>query len=78
MAMNIVALAAFAAGRAFSGRPSRFLSEGTWERDGNRVTLKLEGGKTMVFRHAGELLIAKEWDRSAWGEAGPGALTRIR
>jgi hypothetical protein len=63
---------------ALSGRPSGFLSEGTWEREGNRVTLRLEGGSSMVFQHGGELLIAREWDRPVWGETGPGALTRIR
>ena len=26
---------------------------------------------------AGDQLVAREWDRAAWGEAGPGVLTRV-
>jgi len=63
---------------AFSGRPSRFLAEGTWEGKGNRITMTFADGKTMAFEHAGDELIAREWDRAAWGEAGPGVLYRVR
>jgi hypothetical protein len=31
----------------------------------------------MVFQYAGELLLAKEWDRTLWGENGPGVLYRV-
>jgi len=61
---------------AFSERPSRFLTEGTWTRDGNRITLTLNQ-KQLVFQLAGNQLIAKEWDRAEWGEKGPGALFRV-
>lgn len=59
-----------------SGRPSGFLAEGTWLRDGNRITLTLDQ-KQLVFQLAGDQLIAKEWDRAEWGEKGPGALFRV-
>jgi hypothetical protein len=53
---------------AFTGRPSRFLAEGTWAREGNRISVKLDKSE----------LIAKEWDPVVWGEAGPGVLWRVR
>jgi hypothetical protein len=31
----------------------------------------------MVFQYAGELLLAKEWDPTLWGENGPGVLYRV-
>ena len=64
---------------SFSGRPSRFLGEGTWQRDGTLVTLNLGGPRAerMVFRHAGDQLVGHEWDRATWGEAGPGVLYRV-
>jgi hypothetical protein len=64
----------------FSARPSRFLAEGTWERAGGLITLNLGDPRAqrLVFRHAGDQLVAREWDRSLWGEAGPGVLFRIR
>jgi hypothetical protein len=31
----------------------------------------------MVFQHAGELLLAKEWDPALWGDDGPGVLHRV-
>lgn len=61
---------------AFPGRPSRYLVKGTWERQGSRITLNLEKQKPLVFEHAGNSLIAREWDHAAWGEAGPGTLRR--
>jgi hypothetical protein len=62
---------------AFSASPSRTLVEGTWEQDGSRVTLSLPDER-MVLRQAGDQLIAREWDRLRWGEAGPGVLFRAR
>ena len=62
---------------AFTGRPSRFLAEGNWQRDGWRITVTLEDKETMVFQHAGEELVAREWNRAVWGDAGPGVLTRV-
>lgn len=61
----------------FSERPSRFLSEGSWKGDGRRITLELAGQKPLVFEHAGNQLIAKEWNQAEWGERGPGALFRV-
>lgn len=65
---------------AFSSRPSRFLAEGTWTREDRRVILDLSGARSqrMVFRHAGRDLLPLEWDRTLWGEAGPGVLTSVR
>lgn len=60
----------------FSGRLGGFLVEGTWQREGNRITLKLEK-HSMVFQRSGDLLVAKEWDRTVWGEKGPGTLQRV-
>ena len=59
-----------------SEQPSRLLAEGTWLRDGNRITLTLKQ-KQLVFLLAGDQLIAKEWDRAEWGDKGPGALFRV-
>ena len=64
---------------SFSGRPSRFLGEGTWERAGTLVTVNLGGPRAerMVFRHAGDQLVGHEWNHATWGEAGPGVLYRV-
>ena len=64
---------------SFVGRPSRFLGEGTWQRSGSLVTVNLGGSRAerMVFRHAGDQLVAHEWDHATWGEAGPGVLYRV-
>jgi len=60
----------------FSGRLGSFLIEGTWQREGNRITVKLDK-QVMVFQRSGTLLTAKEWDRTVWGERGPGTLQRV-
>ncbi len=60
---------------AFPDRPSRLLAKGTWTRQGNLVAVKLENGEPMVFDYAEGRLVAKEWDRTLWGDAGPGTLT---
>jgi hypothetical protein len=62
---------------AFSERPSRFLAQGTWKQDGNRIALDLANQEQLVFRLAGDQLVGKEWDRSLWGEKGPGTLVRV-
>ena len=64
---------------AFSGRPSRSLVQGTWTRgEGGVVIVTLKGPRAeqIIFQHAGDELIAKDWDRAVWGEAGPGTLKR--
>ena len=60
-----------------SERPSPRLAEGTWKRDGNRVTLDLGQRGPIVFQLAGDQLVPREWDRAEWGEKGPGALFRV-
>ena len=63
---------------AFSGRPSRFLVRGAWDNDGDLVTIQLPATppERMVFEHQKGRLVAKEWERGTWGEAGPGTLER--
>ena len=62
---------------AFSGKPSRFLAEGTWTMDGRAVTVRTRE-ESLVFHHAGgDQLVAREWDRARWGEKGPGVLYRV-
>jgi NlpE N-terminal domain len=61
----------------FSERPSRFLAEGKWTRDGRRITVEFNDQKQMVFELAGDQLHTKEWNQSEWGEKGPGALFRV-
>jgi len=62
---------------SFTGRPSRFLSEGTWVEEGGRIRLSLEK-QTLVFQRRGDELVAREWDRGLWGEDGPGVLLKVR
>jgi hypothetical protein len=62
---------------AFSRQPGRFLALGTWQQNGARITLDLQEQQPFVFQLAGDQLVAKEWDRSRWGEKGPGALFRV-
>ncbi|HTG96409.1 MAG TPA: copper resistance protein NlpE N-terminal domain-containing protein [Burkholderiales bacterium] len=62
---------------ALSQRPDRFLVEGTWEGTGRRIALTLDDRKTMAFELAGDQLVARDWDRAAWGEPDPGVLTRV-
>ena len=60
----------------FTGRPSRSLAEGTWVEEGGRIRLTVEG-QTVVFQRRGDELVAREWDRSVWGQDGPGALLKV-
>jgi hypothetical protein len=61
---------------AFPGRPSRSLTQGTWvQKEGGVVIVTLKG-EQIVFQHAGDELIARDWDRTVWGQAGPGTLRR--
>jgi hypothetical protein len=61
---------------AFSGRPSRFLVRGRWDNDGDLVTIELPTApiERIVFQHDKDRLVGKTWERSTWGEAGPGTL----
>ena len=64
---------------AFPGRPSAWLVQGTWTQgEGGVVIVTLKGPRAeqIIFQHAGDELIARDWDRSTWGEAGPGTLRR--
>jgi hypothetical protein len=70
---------AAAVSAAFPGRPSRSLVQGTWaQKEGGVVIVTLRGPRPeqMIFLHAGDELIARDWDRTVWGQAGPGTLRR--
>jgi hypothetical protein len=70
---------AAAVSTAFPGRPSRSLVQGTWvQKEGGFVIVTLRGPRTeqIVFQHGGDELIARDWDRSVWGQTGPGTLRR--
>lgn len=61
------------------GVPSRSLVQGTWTRaEGVVVIVTLKGPRPeqIIFQHAGDQLIARDWDRSTWGQAGSGTLKR--
>ena len=51
------------------------LVPGTWESSGNVVTVSTDLER-LVFDYAGDRLVARQWDRKAWGPAGPGTLLR--
>lgn len=57
-----------------------YLAEGGWKRADKRVVVDLAGTppQRIVFEHGGNQLVAKEWDRSVWGDRGPGILYRVR
>lgn len=64
---------------AFAGRPSRSLVQGTWaQKEGGVVivTLMAARAEQIIFQHARDELIARDWDRGTWGQAGPGTLKR--
>jgi hypothetical protein len=63
---------------AFSARPSRFVAEGTWQREDGRIAVNLADQQRLLFRQAGDQLVSLEWDHALWGEAGPGVLVRVR
>jgi hypothetical protein len=70
---------AAAVSTAFPGRLSRSLVQGTWvQKEGGFVIVTLKGPRAeqMVFQHGGDELIARDWDRSVWGQTGPGTLRR--
>ena len=57
-----------------------YSAEGAWKRADNRtvvVDLAVTPTQRIVFQHGGDQLVAKEWDRSVWGEGGPGVLYRV-
>ena len=62
------------------GRPDGVLALGKWKNDSGTIEIQLEEPRAerMVFRRAGNDLLPREWDRTIWGDAGPGALTRVR
>ena len=62
------------------GRPEGALALGKWKNDGGTIEIQLEEPRAerVVFRRAGNDLLPREWDRTVWGDAGPGVLTRVR
>jgi ABC-type glycerol-3-phosphate transport system substrate-binding protein len=61
-----------------SSGASRFPMEGKWERSGNRITVNIAGKRPerMVFDYERVRLVAREWERTTWGDEGPGTLAR--
>ena len=57
-----------------------YAAEGGWKRADKLVVVELASPspQRIVFQHGGDTLVAKEWDRSAWGEGGPGVLYRAQ
>jgi len=58
-----------------------YFAEGAWTRaDKRRVVVEVAGTpqQRIVFEHGGDQLVAKEWDRTVWGERGPGVLYRAQ
>jgi hypothetical protein len=57
----------------------RYYGEGTWTREDGRIVVDLAGQppQRLVFSTSGDQLLAREWDRSTWGEAGPAVLYRV-
>jgi hypothetical protein len=57
----------------------RFYGEGTWRREDGRIVVDLasQPPQRLVFSTSGDQLVAREWDRSTWGEAGPAVLYRV-
>ena len=55
-----------------------FSGEGGWKRTDKMVVVELASPspQRIVFQHGGDLLIPKDWDRSLWGDRGPGVLYR--
>jgi hypothetical protein len=62
------------------GRPEGTLALGKWKNDAGTIEIQLEEPRAerMVFRRAGNDLLPREWDRTIWGDAGPGVLTSVR
>ena len=56
-----------------------YLAEGGWKRADKFIVVDLASPQPqrIVFQHGGDTLVAKEWDRSIWGERGPGVLNRV-
>ena len=42
------------------------------------IQLEEPRAERMVLQRAGNDLLPREWDRTLWGDAGPGVLTRAR
>ena len=64
----------------FPQRTETYFAEGTWQQRDGAVVLDFAGvaSERLVFRQSGELLIAREWDPTVWGQGGPGTLYRVR
>jgi hypothetical protein len=58
-----------------------YFGEGAWKHATDRmvvVEVTSPAPQRIVFQQGGDLLVAKEWDRSVWGEQGPGVLSRVK
>jgi hypothetical protein len=61
----------------FPQRPATFFAQGRWQESGDRIVIEVPAqSQRMVFSRSGDQLVAREWDRSLWGEADPPVLYR--
>jgi len=64
----------------FPQRTESYFAEGTWQEMKGSIVLDFGGvaAERLVFDRSGDLLIPREWDRTVWGQGGPGAVRRVR
>ena len=64
----------------FPQRTENYFAEGTWKQVDGDIVLDFAGvaSERLVFNQSGNLLIPREWDRTVWGQGGPGSLHRVR
>lgn len=65
----------------YSNIPDDRFSEGKWQRVAEKrivIDLTSERKERLIFLQSGNQLTAIAWDRSLWGEKGPGVLDRVR
>jgi len=64
----------------FPQRTENYFAEGTWQQVDGDVVLDFAGvaSERLVFSQSGDLLIARKWDPTVWGQGGPGVVRRVR
>jgi hypothetical protein len=64
----------------FPQRTESYFAEGTWQQVDGDVVLDFAGvaSERLVFSQSGDLLIARKWDSTVWGQGGPGVVRRVR
>ena len=64
----------------FPQRTENYFAEGTWQQVDGDIVLDFAGvaSERLVFSQSGDLLIARKWDATVWGQGGPGVVRRVR